>query len=380
MNAWMYDKTGVQRPVIDAGELQYRQRLWATASTEMDNVTTSIDVNRSYVLSVNSSETSAAFDTYVSGEGSARHGTEVYSDAATRFSVAHGEASMALQLAVRTMDATAESGTAQVAQVFMDGSRSVFDRLRLGADIVKRTGEQLRKLEAAFAARISRAYTTAQIPRLPDAEGLRPADDPDRGVVDQTIQDEWAAMTPEERQAVLIEMIRKYAEENGLDPDSLEITFEVRYEYNDDGTIKIDPATGEPVRSGSYGSNSGNNIWINPDQLDNPSPDALHTAVHETQHAVQGEVKGIYEGLSESDKAAIRAGDMPDPFAEYGTNVDEAEVWATNHGEDYISPDESWPDYHAQPLETDARQAGREEGAGMSRDEWAEIKRRAGVP
>lgn len=370
MTAWMYAQCGVQRPVIDSGTVSSRATLWSTATTEVGNTTNAIDVNRKHVLSLNDSDTSKNFDSFVSSNRSARYGTEEYAKSAGQFAVALNNVSTTVASAVKAMDTTAISGHQQVMIVWLKLFTSAAERKRLIDAIIAQTKSALVAQQTHYAAQIVAAYAAVKVTSLPDATSLAPSDDPDRGVVDMTIKDDWANLSEEDRKKILTEMIREYARQHGLNPDDLEISFDVEYVEEPEGS-------GNWVKRGGYGYNSGNKIWLNPDMLTQNDPALFHTAVHETQHAVQGKVDKIYDGLSEQDKADIRAGKKEDPFKEYGATLDQAEVWDKNWDNPYIT--DPWPDYHAQPVETDARRAGREEGAGMSPDEYERIKKQAGV-
>ncbi len=289
----------------------------------------------------------------MTGPSSARHAVDALSRASSGFYNAHAASATALQTCVTSMDTLAATAETAIMDVL---AKSGWDTMV--PKIFSILGEGIRsKLVTMQNCRDRHQQCLQRLPggEAPDTQPLSNIDNPDRGIVDPAIREQWAKMSPEERRAVLEEIVRQQAIANGMDP-------------NTSVTWENDP-------NGAFGSWNGEGVTLNEAFLNDPS--LMHTAVHEMRHALQDKMKAEYEGMDPATRAAIRSGAQADPFAKYGTNIDEVDEMSKRK---YIGPDPDWPKYHAQPVEVDARTAGREQGAGMSYQTFQERMKQAGVP
>jgi hypothetical protein len=163
------------------------------------------------------------------------------------------------------------------------------------------------------------------------------------GVASPEVAEQWASMTDDERRAVIAEMIEEQAAEAGID------TPEIVYEDESWGLW-------------GQARDGGETIAINEGIVDDPF--VLNTVAHEMRHARQ------FEAIDDQD-----AWHWPwdDPFGMHeqdGISEDQAEEWDENF-DDYKSTDEgdTYEEYFDQPVEVDARNAGKQVLEGMTEDE-----------
>lgn len=162
------------------------------------------------------------------------------------------------------------------------------------------------------------------------------------GYFQSSVAQEWTEdLTPEQRRAVLQEIVEEEAARQGVDPAP-----EIQFKDLKDGA------------AGAYNTRTGTLVMDN--DLVNTDPRmAIHTAVHETRHAAQSEAI--------RDVEAGRVDELPE-----GVSEEEVAEWAAND-DNYVNPspwyDFLWSDerkaeqyekYWNQPLEEDAREAGRD--------------------
>lgn len=166
----------------------------------------------------------------------------------------------------------------------------------------------------------------------------------ERGTVSPEVAERWAELTDAERQAIIEEKIEELAEEYGID----------------------DPAIiwGHLGSTNGSWSENGGEVNLNIDNLDDP--DILHTVAHELRHARQ------HEAIRDNNDWQWPWEDDPfDEHEEDGITEEQAEEWEDNFDnyQDPNSPGVSFEDYYDQPVEEDARDAGREYVDGLTEDE-----------
>ncbi len=353
MASWIYDYCRVIRPMVDPGELTTRAADWQTAVTSTAQGLGEMDAAINIIKNRNKGKGADAFVTRMTGPSSARYAVDALSRASSGFYNAHAASATALQTCVTSMDTLAATAETAIMDVL---AKSGWDTMVPKIfSILVNTRSKLVTMQNTAETAINNAYSGFLVEKLPDTQPLSNIDNPDRGIVDPAIREQWAKMSPEERRAVLEEIVRQQAIANGMDP-------------NTSVTWENDP-------NGAFGSWNGEGVTLNEAFLNDPS--LMHTAVHEMRHALQDKMKAEYEGMDPATRAAIRSGAQADPFAKYGTNIDEVDEMSKRK---YIGPDPDWPKYHAQPVEVDARTAGREQGAGMSYQTFQERMKQAGVP
>lgn len=168
------------------------------------------------------------------------------------------------------------------------------------------------------------------------------------GELDQDIIDRWGDLDARERQAVLQQIVNDEAERSGIDPPPA-VGFSQTMDANEYGVWN------EPMGW----------LTINADVVDDPRL-AINTAVHELRHAQQWDA--VWADL-------LPLGAQPE---DYGASSEQAQEWREGHF-DYKKPpseglqeddpaaaDRAWDEYWDQPVEVDAREAGKDYVEGMT--------------
>ncbi len=156
------------------------------------------------------------------------------------------------------------------------------------------------------------------------------------GTPDPGVSERWAELTDTERQAIIEEMIEELADESGLDNPNIiwDDSMDANGQWED----------GEP-----------GTVRLNPDILADPR--ILHTVPHEVRHGRQS------EAIRDANDRQFPWED--DPFDEHeddGITEEQVKEWEENF-DNYQStgnPGVTYDDYFNQPVEADARDAGRE--------------------
>lgn len=175
-------------------------------------------------------------------------------------------------------------------------------------------------------------------------------DDEVYGEVDPEIEAKWDQMTDDERDAVLDAIIREQAARYGIDPPP-DITYDPSMKSNEYGVW----------REGSK------ELVLNPDLLDDPQM-SINTIVHEMRHAGQHEaIRDANPGWWESLWGA-------EPEYRDGMTREQVEAWKENFP-DYKSEDngDTFQEYWDQPVEVDAREAGRDYVNDLSPEEFDDL-------
>lgn len=368
MASWIYAQTGVKRPQVPASDLSRRSATWTSVEASAASKLAEIDAIIADIMSRNEGPTADTFAEHMTGSRSSRHVVDLLRDASTQYTKAHARAATTMSTTVLAMDATAVSAEAEyarIARVPVLGLGSALAKWFLLRQVLNRAKDKLLALDGAGADAITGAYDAVSFILPPDAPtNLSMVDDPERGIVDSDIREMWDDLDEDERKAVLEQMAREWAEANGVDPDSLTIYWN---DPDDPDDYRID-GVGLARRDGT--------IILNAERyLDDPV--LLHTAVHEVQHVVQFRAVEEYEAMSQAERDAIVAGSAGDPFAAYGADIRQVAEWKDNWDTGYINA--PWSDYHSQPVEVDARNSGRNDGAGMSAEDFEALLERSGV-
>lgn len=352
MTTWVYDICGVIRPMIDPAELTTRSADWKTAATAASQGLGEIDAAIKIIASRNQGPGADAFVARMTNDRSARYAVDAIARASTGFEGAHAASATALTQCLTTMDAISTAAHNAIKQAFASGPWPMILPTVFG--IITTTRSHMLQQQTIAETAITNAYKGFTVEQLPDTQPLSSIDDPDRGIVDPDIRAQWALMSESERRAVLEEIVRQEAIANGMDPNT--------------------PVRWTNTPGGGFGSWNGTEVMLNAAHLGDPA--LMHTAVHEMRHALQGKMTSEYESMDAATRAAIRSGAQADPFAQYGSSIDDVDEMSKR---DYYSGS-NWPRYHGQPVEVDARSAGRESGAGMSYQTFVERMKGAGVP
>jgi hypothetical protein len=166
------------------------------------------------------------------------------------------------------------------------------------------------------------------------------------GTAAPDVAEYWAQLTDAERRAIIEEMVEELAAENGVDMPTIEWR---------------DESWGS---NGQWSDGEPGTVRLNEGLLDDPR--LLHTVAHELRHGRQ------FEAIRDED--AWHWPWQDDPFDEHkedGITEEQAEQWEENF-DNYQStsdPGVTYEDYFTQPVEEDARDAGREYLDGLTEDE-----------
>ena len=101
----------------------------------------------------------------------------------------------------------------------------------------------------------------------------------------------------------------------------------------------------------------------------------MNTAAHEARHAGQHEI------IRDTDRSIwdyVVGNEKERELEEHRVTREEVDYWKENF-DDYKRPENDFDAYFNQPVEKDAREAGRDFVNSMTPEEFAEYKRKAGV-
>lgn len=192
----------------------------------------------------------------------------------------------------------------------------------------------------------------------------------------EEFRNQWDQLSDEDKKAVAEEMVKEYLARYGMDAE------DVRF-------VELDPNhLGTWYESwGPYNGGDGffdiewksRGMDINQDLLNDPDR-LFDTLAHEARHAVQ------HEMIDETNPAwwdnPLFRDDTSDDYArieeEYGITHEEIDAWRENF-DDYKRPEDDFQAYEDQPVEVDAREAGREEVDQLDTEDLERYKDKAGV-
>ena len=185
-------------------------------------------------------------------------------------------------------------------------------------------------------------------------------EDEERGKLDPAVKEEWSKLSDEDRKKVLQAIVDEEFAKDGMEAPKISFKHE-----------------GE---DGGYGAWNEGGIWgigreltINEDRLKDPQ--ILHTAAHESRHAEQHETIrdakiGFWDRVFGNKKEK--------ELEEHGVTREEVDSWEDNFN-NYKSSSNGFEEYYNQPVEKDARKAGREFVNSLTPEKFDEYKRKAGV-
>ncbi len=185
--------------------------------------------------------------------------------------------------------------------------------------------------------------------------------------LDPEVQAAWREMTPEQKKAVLQEMVDREFERYGMEPVDISFFYE---EPDEDGMV-------------TYGSWSNDRGELRMNEYMLYSPDLALTTVHEVRHAAQHEFVeqtegGMWDWLPWVDGPEA---DYERIEEEHGITREEIEAWRENSEPgNYISPEDDYEGYRAQPVEVDAREREDEFAGDLTLEDLQQYQRDAGVP
>ncbi|TQL67698.1 hypothetical protein FB381_1580 [Nocardioides albertanoniae] len=186
-------------------------------------------------------------------------------------------------------------------------------------------------------------------------------DSAEDGYLDPEIAARWDDLSDDERRAVVEQMTEEIAEANGIDAPNIDWE-----EFADDT-----PEGG--ITYGSWDDDDnplnpfdGSEMNLNPNVLDDPTQ-IIDTVAHELRHGRQ------YEAIRDENDS-FNWWWQDDPFDEHeddGITRDQANEWEENF-DDYksTSKGDTYEDYYDQPVEVDARRAGRDYVNGLTPEEF----------
>lgn len=372
MTSWVYLATGVSRPMITARSLSRNQAMWDSAVVFAEVATTQIDTAITALQNDNQGPATDSAIAALRGPDSARHAYQLIASAARSYADAHGRAALVLTQCLTEMDAVAKQTVDDldaIAALDLGASLLAVALPQHRLSLAKAT---LQHLEQAAADELRQVYDFA-VPTPPGTPDKLPTyADPEYGSVDPRIAALWDALEPAEQQAVLRAIVAEQLAAHGIDPANVPVSFPT---YADRGDLQ--GQAGGDLWWGLVPS--GQSIEFNSINIDQPG--ILNTAAHEVQHVVQDYALAEYNRTGPETLRQIEAGLIPDPFIKYGMSLAQVRALTMGSYESATSTaDPNYPYYLAQPAESDARQAGRDLGTGMSYERLLDLMVASGVP
>lgn len=177
-------------------------------------------------------------------------------------------------------------------------------------------------------------------------------DDEVYGHLDPLVEAEWQRLSDTERRAILRELARRYADQYGID------AVDVQFKDLED-----------PPDGNYYGSYDDEKRLVVLDVTDLPNArDAIKTLAHEMRHAGQYEM-----GRDANTKqSAVDEGYQSDFWSHTEATPEEARRWADNF-DNYHTSEDGFQKYWEQPVEVDAREAGKAAVESMTIDQLHEL-------
>lgn len=173
------------------------------------------------------------------------------------------------------------------------------------------------------------------------------------GVVDPQVAEYWRSLSTSERVAILRRMAQLYADRYGVRPP------DVRFEDLDDGN----------GNSLGYWSEQNQRLVLDTTDLADPTY-AINTLAHEMRHAGQHE---MFRDASPG-AADVEQGYVSGVWSHSEVSADDARRWGENFDR-YQTPDKDFKKYWSQPVEVDARAAGRNAVNNITVEQLRELNR-----
>lgn len=178
--------------------------------------------------------------------------------------------------------------------------------------------------------------------------------------VTSEVNDAWRDLEDPQRMKVVQELANEYAERYGYEPVTVE------YEQLDSGTF-------------GYWDEKNKRMVLNVEHIGDASI-MIDTVAHESRHAGQHQ---MIRDLRSADwwglkTPLVKWGWIDDPWKSSEATREQVESWAHNFKPgNYADPDvHGFPAYLGQPVEVDARQAGKEGVEAMTADRVRELANR----
>jgi len=199
------------------------------------------------------------------------------------------------------------------------------------------------------------------------------AEDEERGKLDPAVKEEWSRLSDEDRMKVLQAIVDEEFAKDGM--KAPKISFKTDAEM----TQESGPGTRGLWHEGAFfGLDS--ELSINKEKLDDSQ--ILHTIAHEARHAEQHQlIKDTngriwdYAAGDERDKEMRRRESV---LKNHNVTDEEVRAWEHNF-KNYIPATENEQAYKDQPVERDARAAGRYFVNSLTPEDFENYKRKAGV-
>lgn len=348
----MYDLTGVVRPTYDNVEkLQELSQLWEDIRKASNTARDDVERGNNAILDNQDGPVAQAFYDAANNGESIYAGLGTLSDAAQATADAHEGASQALARGLLRMDTLA-------ARALVDYEKAKVQEVKLyellgihfkfAQSVIGKCREDLEREAESIRSNIRAEYETVSLPE-PMIRHIDTHWEQEAGSVSPAVEDAWASYSTEERKKILQGLYEEECRERGIEPKEIE--------WDSEGNVwgEWDPDT--------------QTLHLNDGQLQNP--EMIGTAIHEVDHGRQFIIADEYNNLSDDEIKAIQEGRKPDPFEQYGSNVDQAKIIRDNtenyHSAPQVDPNdpsyeqsEAWRNYYYQPMEREARRAGME--------------------
>lgn len=330
----MYKLTGVARPRPQADRLHELAGLWRTVAQAAHDAAAEANAARAHIMDHNDG---AAADEFTQATDTSRHDSSVrklteLSEAAALTAQAHRSAACINAEGLAAMDAVCAASQKQLAKAWPVPSAGP----SLAEGIINACRDRLLRLQEQMRRDITQAYACLNLPGLaappPDAaQG--------DGELPQDLRTAWEKMPEEERRAVVQCIADEQAIAGGLPPKPVlwDSTAEAHWDCGD-GTLHI-----------------------NPDHVGDPH--ILRTIVHETRHGLHSEMVARHVSMDEQERQAVAEAAMPDPFTDYGSNIEQADRFAQNQAGGHVHTAQgthsgAWRDHYRRALEQDAQPHG----------------------
>lgn len=352
--SWIFDETGIRPPQTPPGTVAQLSTKWQEAARVAEQAMTDATTVVWDVMEHNTGPATDAFSGHMRSSNSGAGDLNRFNGGALDFSTAHDTAAAVLEGCRRSMQVTALGAELAIAQA----RKHLDDPVPFVNWVLQRAGTFLENQQSRAMSDIASAYAAVSFNR-----GQSSGPD-DRGRYQQETGQMWSDLTPEEREAIVQVMVDEMAEEYGLDTP-------VNVSIRD----MTDPATGRRP-NGSW-SESNQLLSLDINNLEDPA--LLHTIAHEVRHAAQHQMirdKNHNPGFIE--QFMIDRGWREHPFDRHDVDRATVEAWEENFKPgNYVR--DPWDRYAQQPVERDAREAGREFTNQLTPEELRRYADEAGV-
>lgn len=354
--SWIFDETGIRPPQTPSGTVEQLATKWQDAARVAEQTMTDVTTVVWDVMEHNTGAATDAFSEHMRSSLSGAGDLNRFNGGAMGFSTAHASAAAVLDGCRRSMLGTALGAELAIAQA----RKHLDDPVPFVNWVLQRASTFLEAQQSTAMRDIASAYAAVS---FSSGQSSRPDD---RGRYQPETGRMWSDLTAAEREAIVQVMVDEMAEEYGLDTP-------VNVSIRD----LTDPVTGNRP-NGSW-SESRQLLSLDIRNLEDPA--LLHTIAHEVRHAAQHQmIRDMNHDPGFIEQFMIDRGWRDHPFDRHDVDRATVEAWEENFA-DYRSTGrgDPWDRYAQQPVERDAREAGREFANELTPEELRRYADEAGV-